>query len=723
MNKIKVSFFILFCLFFALPLICGQTVSEPRLRLLTINTWSGLDYQGFFKFGEYESGKRREERFAALVKQVKKLDPDVVFVQEANFAGRYARRLAATLGFTEIHQVLNGGIKFGPFGIPVNFKEGMAILARPTLRLGRHDVWKLSGPFGLYGDFITFNFDEAVFSLVGKIIVKDTPFYLVNVHLAASPPNDEDFLRKLRERPEGQEMTEEQFDLAVAVTKERNQRREKEIQRLLKGLKSLPEDAPVIIAGDFNAEMNSSEIQTFISSGDVLDTLTAVQDRDIAGSRECRFTWDAGLNENIAYASRPTNASGRKLQGYDLFNALGATIPRRIDYIFLNNDFQSENVLASSLAINSKESGLHASDHFGVFADVDLGSVCQTSPQEPPTVGRLAKFTKEFLPILMYDTDIGFGYGLKAFLLSPFHRSESFDFVLFNSTKGERWYKFVFSWPDFERRQGKIYPLAVDFIVDYDKMIKNNFFGVGNGSRFEDRFQYTREPLVISLGLSRGFTMETVGQIGLKYATIKNALLKDQSGLSQIPPALDLGRASYVSIFGNFRYDSRDSFIHPSEGVVLQAEAEYALKTGWTNVHWTRLAAWFQAYRVLFYPKTIFALRLGGQSRFGENFPVQILLPLGGNSTLRGSPQDRFLDKSHLLLNAEIRFPIFWRFGGILGLDAGKVWPSLGDVNFRGWFTNPTVGLRFYMKTFVVRLDIGLGKESTGFYFNFGHLF
>ena len=698
-------------------------MSEPRLRLLTINAWSGLDYQGFFKFGEYESGKRREERFAALVKQVKKLDPDVIFVQEANFAGRYAQRLASTLGFTEIHQVLNGGIKFGPLGIPVNFKEGIGILARPTLRLRRHDVWKLSGPFGLYGDFVTVNFDEAVFSLVGKIIVDDMPLYLVNVHLVASPPDNEDLLCKLRERPEGQEMTIEQFEQAVAVTKERNRRRENEIQRLLKGIKSLPEDAPVIIAGDFNAEMDSPEIQAFISSGGVLDTLAVVHDRGIAGSLESRFTWDSGLNENTAFASRPTNASGRKLKGYDLLNALEATIPRRIDYIFLNEVFRPEDVLRSALTIDSKESGLLASDHFGVFADVDLGSVCRTSPKEPRTVGRLAKFTKEFLPILMYDTDIGFGYGLKAFLLSPSHRSESFDFILFNSTKGERWYKFVFSWPDFERRQGKVYPLAADFMVDHDKMIKNNFFGVGNGSRFEDRFQYTREPLIISLGLSRGFTTETVGQIGLKYATIKNTLLKDQNGLTQIPPSLDLGRATYISVFGNFRYDSRDSFIHPSEGVVLQAEAELAPKIEWTNVHWTRLAAWFQSYTVLFYPKTIFAFRLGAQSILGENLPVQLLLPLGGNSTLRGSPQDRFLDKSHLLLNAEIRFPIFWRFGGILGLDTGKVWPSLGDMNFRGWITNPTIGLRFYMKTFVVRLDIGLGKESTGFYFNFGQLF
>jgi hypothetical protein len=32
-------------------------------------------------------------------------------------------------------------------------------------------------------------------------------------------------------------------------------------------------------------------------------------------------------------------------------------------------------------------------------------------------------------------------------------------------------------------------------------------------------------------------------------------------------------------------------------------------------------------------------------------------------------------------------------------------------------------GLRFYMNTFVVRCDVGFGKETTGLYFNFGQVF
>jgi len=77
----------------------------------------------------------------------------------------------------------------------------------------------------------------------------------------------------------------------------------------------------------------------------------------------------------------------------------------------------------------------------------------------------------EVFPIVNYDSDAGFGYGAKAFLFNQLEMNESFDLILYNSTKGERWYRFVFSIMDMQRRQGKEYPLALDLIIDYDKRI------------------------------------------------------------------------------------------------------------------------------------------------------------------------------------------------------------------------------------------------------------
>jgi hypothetical protein len=153
----------------------GESLS---LRILTVNVWSGLDYQGTLRFGQYESTERRERRFNSLVQEINKLNPDIIFIQEANPIDRYLPRLADRLSMEEIHQVCNEGIKLYTIGIPENFKEGIAILARPSLGLNRWDTWKLSGSPGIFGDLITVHFDESVFALVGKITLPETPFIL-----------------------------------------------------------------------------------------------------------------------------------------------------------------------------------------------------------------------------------------------------------------------------------------------------------------------------------------------------------------------------------------------------------------------------------------------------------------------------------------------------------------------------------------------------------------
>ena len=67
------------------------------------------------------------------------------------------------------------------------------------------------------------------------------------------------------------------------------------------------------------------------------------------------------------------------------------------------------------------------------------------------------------MPILMYDNDIGFGYGGKVKFVDYLGKKESFDLILFNSSKGERWYVFTFSMPDLEIRQGKTLSAVLRF--------------------------------------------------------------------------------------------------------------------------------------------------------------------------------------------------------------------------------------------------------------------
>jgi endonuclease/exonuclease/phosphatase family metal-dependent hydrolase len=654
---------VIFLLLFLSCLIFPQ--ENSTLKVLTLNVWSGLDYKGIFKMGEYEAEEIREKRFSFLKEELKKLNPDIIFLQEINPAASYASGLADFLDYDEIHQVCNAGIKFGPFGIPVNLKEGDAILARKNLHLEEFDAVKLSGGFGLHGDLLSIHFCEANFALIGKIEVNEKEIILLNSHLKSGinhSDNRTEYVRKILDYFEYSDTNE-----------------------------------LIILGGDLNAEINSTEIR-------LLESRFL-----ICSPPPGEFSWDPLKNTNINYSTTVNSNDPAALRDAEYDN-----IPKTLDHILISKNFGEESIRETGVVLNkASPDDLYISDHFGIMTEINLPVNSSNSQDGYSAI--------EALPILSYDTDAGFGYGAKAFFLNQFGHKESFDFTLFNSTKGERWYRFIFSIPDFELRQRTIYS-AFDLEIDYDKMISNNFFGIGGNSRFDDQEFYTSEPLEIKFQFSRGLTPDFVWQTGLKFKYSRNYNFEEESYLKDLG-GLNSSISRYYSIYTNLRYDTRNSFINPSKGVVLQGEIEYVPDLEINNVIFSRYSLTAQYYYKLFYPKTIFACRVIFQGMSGNNIPVQNLLPLGGNNTIRGYQQNRFMDKTSALANLELRFPVYWRFGGIAGVDFGNVWDRIKSMSLDDWKINPAAGLRFYFDTFVVRIDIGFGNETTGFYLNFGHIF
>jgi endonuclease/exonuclease/phosphatase family metal-dependent hydrolase len=172
--------------------------AAEELRVVTINIWSGLNYVGTLKMGEYETKEVREGRYQLLVEELSALDPDVIALNEANPLPRYARRLAKDLDMDFMYAVGMGGIHIGPVGIPVNFREGDAILAKKELNMRSLGKKRLSGG-GIITNFFTFHFSEAN-QVVGAVIeVAGKTVYLFNTHLHAGPPAEKWFFDLLVE--------------------------------------------------------------------------------------------------------------------------------------------------------------------------------------------------------------------------------------------------------------------------------------------------------------------------------------------------------------------------------------------------------------------------------------------------------------------------------------------------------------------------------------------
>lgn len=321
----------------------------------------------------------------------------------------------------------------------------------------------------------------------------------------------------------------------------------------------------------------------------------------------------------------------------------------------------------------------------------------------------------EVFPIINYDSDAGFGYGGKGFIYNFLGDKESFDLTLYNSTKGEQWYRVIFSFPDIQRRQGTKYPIAFDLTFDYDKWINYKFYSAyynfQTGEVVDRRENYVREPIELTAIFSRGFAKDFVAELGARFKSISCYNFDKIGKLQHITPA----DAKYISFIFNFRWDTRTNFINPQNGFVLEIDIEYSPDFFEQGYPFYKIGLLGQHYLTLFKPNFVWANRIILQNISDVNYQIQ--LPLGGNNTLRGLPQDRYLSMSLALINSEFRFPILWRFGGIAGVDLGN------SESTPDWIINPLIGLRFYMDNFVVRFDVGFGSETTGIYFNFGHVF
>jgi len=330
-------------------------------------------------------------------------------------------------------------------------------------------------------------------------------------------------------------------------------------------------------------------------------------------------------------------------------------------------------------------------------------------------------------PILMYDTDIGFGYGGRVKFVDYFKKRESLDLILFNSTLGERWYVFTFSVPDIEIRQGKRYGLSFDLKAEYDKFLNYSFYGVGAGTPVENETTLTHQTSNLGLTFGRGFTPRLVVEAAYVFRWIRYSDPRDGPFVDEIAELASLGRlfVPYFSII--LRYDTSDSQIHPTRGFRLILQDDFAAGfVGSFDAGFNRITADFRKYLRVFGEKDVFAVRALAQYVDGDQIPLFDYASLGGgatNSAMRGFPVNRFLDKGKFLVNAEYRFPIIWRLGGNVFCDTGTVWPSLGGIDLGNIAVDAGVGLRFYMPDFVARVDVAWSEEGMGLYFNFGHIF
>lgn len=323
-------------------------------------------------------------------------------------------------------------------------------------------------------------------------------------------------------------------------------------------------------------------------------------------------------------------------------------------------------------------------------------------------------------PILMYDSDIGFGFGGKGIIKNHFEHDESFDLILFGSTKGEQWYMFNFSIPDKELRQGTVYNLALDIKIEFDKILKSNFFGFGNDSE-DNEYQFPREHTRLELILGRSFTKHFILENGY---TILYSSVYDFENVNPIMTTDIPGSGEFLTSYLTYRLilDTRKSQIHPRGGWKLSGNFDLADEILGGDFNFQRYRIELNKYQELPINNHILAARLWMQHIEGTA-PYYEQSMIGGTWSGRGYKKDRFIDSAFILSSLEYRFPLYKRLGGVLFVDSGRVMRGIEQTTFKDWKTDWGFGLRYYLKNFLVRFDTGFSEEGTRIFFHFGHVF
>lgn len=348
-----------------------------------------------------------------------------------------------------------------------------------------------------------------------------------------------------------------------------------------------------------------------------------------------------------------------------------------------------------------------------------------------------------FMPALGYNSDYGLiGGGIMSRYyyrdgIRPFYSYFTVDALA--STGGLFSASIVYDKPQmFDKRKR----LTTELFIS--KFLNDQFYGIGtyqnlNPSISEDQEFYYYESFSFGIEsiLRHSLTQAPLGHTSDVYFSAAldyhNPVdIQQNSFIYQINP-IGLEHSGTVSFGTGYIFDSRDNEFDPRHGIYGKAGFQLIKDYTSTTDIFPFIESEVRTYYTFHLIRDItFANRLTYQHINGEA-PFRKLPVIGGEKTMRGYPENRFVDDNALLLNTELRtwlfgFPAYEvKFGGTLFFDVGRTFAN--GTSLKNVFDDLkyTYGLggtsSFFNENFIFRADLGFSDDGYGLYFTAGYLF
>lgn len=321
----------------------------------------------------------------------------------------------------------------------------------------------------------------------------------------------------------------------------------------------------------------------------------------------------------------------------------------------------------------------------------------------------------KILPVAWYVPETGFTVGLTG--ISTFRlkgepktsRASSINFDAAVTMRGK-----VFAYIPFEiykdnekyRFKGEVGMYKYQY----------SFYGIGVNSLQEDKEKYNVVFPKISFNLSRQISGPLFLGLGYRYDHFNITNIEAEGILSnQRPLGVDGGTLS--NIFLSFLLDSRDHIFDTHKGFYIETFLEKSTPYFGATYTYQKIESDFRFFHTI-HPKVVVAHNVFFTKMIGD-VPFFTMPYLSTSRRGRGYADRRFMDKTLLNFQSEIRFPLFWRFEGAVMASAGVLGPSVAGLDFDQLKWAYGTGLRYVVnqeERNKLRLDLGFTGEEFNFY-------
>lgn len=256
---------------------------------------------------------------------------------------------------------------------------------------------------------------------------------------------------------------------------------------------------------------------------------------------------------------------------------------------------------------------------------------------------------------------------------------------------------------------------------------------------------FKRRTFGLSTGIDKSFSDFVKGALMFQYEDVK---LSDVSSNAILTPE-DTGKTQVATINPSLTIDRRDDPFNPTRGQFYSIGFREAAQLIGSTPQFAKVNLQSSFYYSPFLKIVLaFSARGGVAWNFGHSKEVPIFERYfaGGRSTVRGYDQEKlgipgetviFDGKSWnptggnmmVVLNGEVRFPLFKGLGMVIFADGGNVWRKMEEFDPSELKATTGAGIRYDTPVGPLRLDVGcklmreVGEDKCVSHFTLGHAF